>query len=113
MSNRNQVEYVGIILNLKERQTSKGWMYTFSIPINGQANETAQELTEWIDTVIFTRERMALTDRGEAHFTAKLEVKPGYENRGPKIGLVGKFIEPVFGNVYRISKKKNRPQPDK
>lgn len=112
MANRNQFEYVGKIFNLKERQTQKGWMYTFNVPINGQSKDSSEELTIWLDGIIFTKERTALSDRGEAHFTAQLQVNPPYRERPQSVGFVGRFIEPVFGNVYRVSKAKNKkPQP--
>lgn len=108
MPNRSRLEYVGKIFGLKERETTKGYMYTFSVPVNGQSRDGDEELTEWVDGIIFTKERVALTDRGEAHFTASLEVKPPYGDRGQRVGFVGRFIEPVFGNVYRISKPKKK-----
>jgi hypothetical protein len=113
MNNRNHFEYVGKIFNLKERQTQKGWMYTLGIPVNGQSKDGEHEYTEWLSGVIFTKERVTLQDRGEAHFIAVLEVKPPYGDRPASIGFTGFNIEPVFGNVYRVAKKKQpKPQPE-
>lgn len=112
MSNRNQIEVVSKIFNLKERQTAKGYMYSFSIPINGQTKEGDQELTEWLQGVIFTKERVTLADRCEAYFTAQLEVKPPYGDRPQHLGFIGYEIKQVFGKVYRVAKpKQQQPQP--
>ena len=112
MSNRNQIEIVSKIFNLKERQTAKGYMYSFSVPINGQTKEGDKELTEWLQGVIFTKERVMLADRCEALFTAHLEVKPPYQDRPQQLGFTGYEIQPVFNKVYKISNKpKNQAQP--
>lgn len=117
MNNRNQFEYVGKIFNVKERQTAKGYMYIFSVPINGQTKDGETELTEWMQGVIFTKERIALKDKGEAHFTAQLEVKPPWGDKPASIGFTGFSIEPVFGQAYRVPKPKDtrrqeQPEPE-
>lgn len=98
--NRNSFEYVGKIFGVKERETTKGWMYSFSLPIDGQDKE-GQDLSIWMSGVIFTKERVTLPDRCTAHFIGKLEAKPAYKDRPASIGFIGYEVRQVFGKVYR------------
>lgn len=53
---------------------------------------------------------MRLEDKGNAHFIAKLEVRPPYKEHSTSIGFVGFKIEPVFGEAYRVGKPKELKQ---
>jgi len=103
--NHNRVEAVTMVFNLKEKQTSKGWMYTFTFALTGET-QSGQELSGYLPTLIFTRERVAIKDRQIAHFSGELKIKPAYGDYPQTVQVVGYFLEPVFGNVYRIAKSK-------
>ncbi len=111
MQNKTQLEYVGIVFNLKEKRTAKGWIYSFSIPVSKQNGE--EELREWMRGAIFSKEQVpGLRDRGDVHFTAELSVNPAYNDRPQSIGFFGFEIEPIFGKAFRISNKKHKDDPD-
>ena len=105
MQSKNQFEYIGIVFNLREKPTAKGWIYSFSIPISKMEGET--ELKEWMSGAIFSKEQVSgLKDRCDVHFTANITVNAAYNDRPQSIGFFGFEIEPIFGKVYKVSKPK-------
>jgi len=106
MQSKNQFEYIGIVFNLREKPTAKGWIYSFSIPISKMEGET--ELKEWMSGAIFSKEQVSgLKDRCDVHFTANITVNAAYNDRPQSIGFFGFEIEPIFGKVYKVSKPKH------
>lgn len=107
---KNQFEYIGQIFNLKELKTSSGYGYKFSIPITSTHGDA--ELKEWMHGIIFTKEPVTLTERGEAHFIAKLEVSPAYGEHPQRLGFIGFTITPLFQKAFNKTKS-NQPKPRK
>ncbi len=107
---KNQFEYIGQIFNVKELKTNSGYGYKFSIPIT--TTNADKELKEWMNGIIFTKEAVTLTERGEAHFIAKLEVSPAYGEHPQRLGFIGFTITPLFQKAFNKAKS-NQPKPHK
>ena len=101
---KQHIEFVSKIVNPKETQTAKGYLYRFSVPITEMDGE--QQITEWLQCAIFLKERdpRILQHKKEFHFTGELKLKKAYGNYPQGLSLFGFEITPVLGKVYRISK---------
>ena len=99
-------EFVTEIQNLKEKQSTKGWLYSFSIPLTKMQEDV--QLTEWLSCIIFLKERdpRIMTHQGDFHFSGTLQVKPEWNEHPQGVSLFGFQIEPVLGNIYRVTKTK-------
>lgn len=69
-------------------------MYRASTPI------VTGELKEFLNGVIFTKERVELSERCEVHLIAKIEVQAAYGNYPQRLGFVGFTIEPIFQKAF-------------
>lgn len=104
---RQHIEFVAKIVNPKEQQTSKGYLYRFSVPIVDMDGE--KQITEWLQCAIFlkTQDKRILTHKNEFHFTGELKIKKKYQDYPQGLSLFGFEIEPVLGKVYKIAKPKH------
>ncbi len=107
---KQHIELVGKVIKPKEIQTTKGWIYSFSIPITEMDGEN--QLTQWLNCSIFLKERdTRITQHtGEFHIVGKLVVKKAWGNNPQSLGLFGFEITPVLGKVYKVSKPKHEDQ---
>lgn len=109
--NHNRFEAISKIFNLKEMETQKGWMYRFTFSLSG-SDEENNPLTEYMQALIFTKERIVgLEDKAMAHFIGELRVKPAYGSFPQTTQVIGYFIQPVFGNAYKITNPKTSKPP--
>ncbi len=108
---KQHIEFVTKIVNLKEQQTAKGFLYRFSVPITEMDGE--EQLTEWLQCAIFLKERdpRITGHTGQFHFSGELKVKKAWGSYPQGLNLFGFEIKPVLGNVYRLSKPKSQPEP--
>ncbi len=105
---KQHFEMVGKLHKIKEIQTKTGkWMYSFSVPITKMVGD--EQHTQWLQaTVILKDKDPRLTKHnGEFHFTGSLVVKEAWKDYPESLSFLGFEIEPVLGNVYRISKPKS------
>ena len=105
---KQNVELIGKAIKLKEIQTQKGWIYSFSIPITDMDGE--QQLTQWLNCSIFLKEKdqHIMQHTGEFHIVGKLVVKKAWGDYPQSLGLFGFEITPVLGKVY----KQGNPQQE-
>ncbi len=108
---KQHIELIAKAINIKEHQTAKGWLYSFSVPVSEMQGEN--QATEWLQCSVFLKERdpRLMQHKGEFHVTGKFTIKKAYGDYPQRLGLFGFEMVPVLGNVYRISKPRQDPSP--
>ncbi len=108
---KQHVELIAKAINIKEHQTGKGWLYSFSVPISEMDGEN--QITEWLQCSVFFKERdpRLVQHKGEFHITGKFTIKKAYGDYPQRLGFFGFEMVPVLGSVYRINKPKAEPSP--
>jgi len=108
---RQITEFVTKTTPVKERKTSKGYIYTFAVAIN---DREAEGITEWLQCAIYQPERRPelLSHSGELHFTGELQVRRAYNDRPQGLQLFGFFVEPVLGRVWRVGGKRKAKEKE-
>ena len=108
---RQHIEIIGKGSKIKETRTTKGWLYSLSLPITS-TNRDGEELTEWLSCSIFQKDQRPelLKHDGEFHLIGELQVKAAWSDYPQKLGLFGFHIEPVLGRVWRVAGKRKKSE---
>jgi len=110
---RQFVEFVTRTTKITERETAKGFIYSFAVKIETPDNG-GESLTHWLQCAIYQHERRPelLQHSGEFHFTGELRVAPPWGDRPQELRLWGWEIEPVLGSVWRVRKSRSGARND-